>query len=854
MGVGSEFEGIMKLKFYFICSICLLSTLLLSTTWHIKQDGTGNFTTIQQGINASVNGDTIRVYPGTYFENLFVDKSISLVSNYEFTGNEQDIHSTILDGDYQSSVIRLEGEEYNSINVYICGFVIQHGSGWHANTYSFPLKQGGGIRSRYVNLILKKNTIKNNRAFSGGGLALMDTYTNLVGNLITKNLAYNGGGGIILVSSNIVFDADNLNNIYLNYAGRGNDIFINITDCPTIDVVVDTFTVAEPNFYSICTFVYPGFYSPNGITYNIQHGKIEQVEHDLYVSTDGDDNNSGLTADEPLQNIHFALTMTKADSLHHRTVHVADGLYSPSLNEQYFPLHMKSYVSVIGESRDNTILDAELGMSHIYARDYLGTNEEFLQRDYSVKNLKLINGYYRPSVYIQKNDNVFLENTEISNYEIHLTALIRSLYTHINMDKIYVHDMQGGRACYIDGANGYTVNLTNFKIDDNYPPEDPEAPLGCGFMISNNATMSQPDYVANIINAQITNNINHGTDWPNPESAIKVFQWGKVNLINSTISNNESYTGGAVVVQYESELHIYNSILCGDVPREIVLDGANGHTNTLSVQNSLIEGGLDEVLSIGYNIINWADNNLDEDPLFVGAGDNPYTLSESSPCIDAGTLDLPEGVVLPAYDLAGNPRICGSAIDMGCYEFPDIAAPINVAVNNGTLTWSIPAGNFPDSYKIYLDDELQETVNSNVTEYTFSGLIDGQTYFAGISAVYGEDETAIISVEFVYEVVSVSENIQSSIFNIQLSNYPNPFNPNTTIKLDIAEPGKVELAIYNIKGQKVVNLMDAYSCKGHFEIVWRGMDENGKPVSSGVYFYQLVTEKKTITKKMILIK
>ncbi|MBC8415792.1 MAG: T9SS type A sorting domain-containing protein, partial [Candidatus Cloacimonetes bacterium] len=49
-------------------------------------------------------------------------------------------------------------------------------------------------------------------------------------------------------------------------------------------------------------------------------------------------------------------------------------------------------------------------------------------------------------------------------------------------------------------------------------------------------------------------------------------------------------------------------------------------------------------------------------------------------------------------------------------------------------------------------------------------------------------------------------------------------------------------------------LLDCYMSPGRSEMIWNGKDDNGKPVSSGVYFYQLVTEKKTITKKMILIK
>ncbi len=838
----------MKLKSIFLLfTLVGFYSLLNSSIIEINQNGTGDYTVIQEGIDASVNGDTIRVYPGTYFENLFIDKSISLVSNYEFTGNEQDIHTTILDGNQQGSVIRLEGEEYNSINVYICGFVVQHGSGWHQ--YGHYDKQGGGIRSEYVYFTLKKNIIKNNRANTGGGLYLKSTYTDLIGNSITKNHAYWIGGGIFLWLSNLVFDNEILNNIYLNFAGEGNDIFRS-SNTTNIEVIVDTFTVMEPDYFFLYASNNVGIYQPGDITYNIQHGKIEQVEHDLYVAADGDNSNSGLTPYEPLQNIHYALTMIKADSLHHRTVHVADGLYSPSLNDQYFPLHMKSYVSVIGESRDNTILDAELGLGHIYARDYLGINEGFLQRDYSVKNFKMINSYYMPSIYIQRNHNVFLQNIEISNYELCSYTLIRSTYTHINMDRIYLHDAQGGRACKIRGSYGYTVNLTNFKID-NITPLNNEHPAAGGFIINNNGYPNF-EYVANIINAQITNNVSHMIDWPNDESAIRVSEGAYVNLINSTISDNESYTGGAVVVSYESELHIYNSILYGDIPRELVLDGGNGHTNTLSVQNSLVEGGLDGVQSIGYNIIEWADNNLDEDPLFYGTGDNPFALSESSPCIDAGTLELPYGVVLPAYDLAGNPRVCGNGIDMGAYEFPGNAAPIYLVMENATLSWQMPAGFNATGYNVYLDDEFQSTVSAFLNEYTFNDLIIGNSYIAGVSALYGTEETAIIPLEFIYDPVSAEEEIPIS--QIQIINYPNPFNPETKIVFNLPEEGNVKLEIYNIKGQKVKTLLDCYMSPGRSEMIWNGKDDNGKLVGSGVYFYQLQTPSKSYVRKCMLLK
>jgi flagellar hook assembly protein FlgD len=89
---------------------------------------------------------------------------------------------------------------------------------------------------------------------------------------------------------------------------------------------------------------------------------------------------------------------------------------------------------------------------------------------------------------------------------------------------------------------------------------------------------------------------------------------------------------------------------------------------------------------------------------------------------------------------------------------------------------------------------------------------------------------------------------------ISLSNYPNPFNPETKIVFNLPEEGNVKLIIYNIKGQRVKTLLDCYMSPGRSEMIWNGKDDNGKLVSSGVYFYQLVTEKKIITKKMMLIK
>ena len=100
----------------------------------------------------------------------------------------------------------------------------------------------------------------------------------------------------------------------------------------------------------------------------------------------------------------------------------------------------------------------------------------------------------------------------------------------------------------------------------------------------------------------------------------------------------------------------------------------------------------------------------------------------------------------------------------------------------------------------------------------------------------------------------VSENVITKE-KMLLTNYPNPFNPSTTIEFSILYSSKVELSIYNIKGQKVKTLYSGIEEEGKHSILWNGKDTNDKPVSSGIYFYKLNVNGKTeAVKKCLLLK
>ncbi|GAB4174148.1 MAG: hypothetical protein Kow00108_09030 [Calditrichia bacterium] len=85
-------------------------------------------------------------------------------------------------------------------------------------------------------------------------------------------------------------------------------------------------------------------------------------------------------------------------------------------------------------------------------------------------------------------------------------------------------------------------------------------------------------------------------------------------------------------------------------------------------------------------------------------------------------------------------------------------------------------------------------------------------------------------------------------------NYPNPFNPTTTIDIMLNHPEQVSLKIYNIEGKLIKTLVNEVLPAGVNKIHWNGTDETGKVVSSGVYFYQLRINGKSVTKKMMFVK
>jgi hypothetical protein len=157
-------------------------------------------------------------------------------------------------------------------------------------------------------------------------------------------------------------------------------------------------------------------------------------------------------------------------------------------------------------------------------------------------------------------------------------------------------------------------------------------------------------------------------------------------------------------------------------------------------------------------------------------------------------------------------------------------------------------------------DGLRAINNSYIT--VNNSILEGGNGNPSGSPYYSDSTSTII----------INTNINNNIipFNQELTlnqNFPNPFNPTTTILFSIPEESKVDLLVYNIKGQKVrvftfpnqsshkATTWQAGLGTSEYSVVWNGKDSNNKSVASGIYFYQLKVNGKTeAVKKCLLLK
>ncbi len=197
-------------------------------------------------------------------------------------------------------------------------------------------------------------------------------------------------------------------------------------------------------------------------------------------------------------------------------------------------------------------------------------------------------------------------------------------------------------------------------------------------------------------------------------------------LINCTVANNhtygksKNYEDNNIKIWNNCYMLVFNSIVWQNDNSACITAKTN---STIDISYSNI--GSEDILTQNSSQINLLEGNIFFEPKFIGDGN--YHLSELSPAINNGSLDYPENINIPNYDIDGNPRIYDGTvkkIDMGCYEFQ--GEPLNkpeIEVEPSRLIWDFATVN------PYYISKSFEVRNVGFTPLTISKIVSNSEYF-----------------------------------------------------------------------------------------------------------------------------
>jgi hypothetical protein len=607
--------------------------------WYVSTNGadsndgsqTSQFATIQAGIDAAVDGDTVLVQPGTYVENInFNGKNIVLGSLFLTTQDTSYIAQTIIDGNGLPNVVQFTTGETNAAQ--LTGFTIQGGY-YDGGNSAF---NGAGIlidqASPHINhCVIKDNTISwygggicvwrpcspvldnltiigNTASYHGGGIAVLDGATPQISNsLIANNTTYGGwGGGVYVGGTGAAVTISNstiVNNIvtngYSNHWGGG----IAIANQTTVSLVNSIVCGNTPNQID----------DEFGQTHDVAYSSIEGG----YTGT-GNIHSDPLFVNRTASNYHILANSLCVNSGHPDSTDsdgtIADMGALPYINGYSGP---DWYVSTTGS-------------------DEVGTGES-----------------NNPFASIQSGMN-FIQNSE--------SLLVQPGTYSVNINyggkEITLKSIQGAESTIFTPANPnlpmvqFGANETASAILDGFSFHNAETAGGAiSFGGNSNATVKNSIITNTISQHPITFNQAAGTllnciiTDNEGYSPLYFYYVNGSKVVNCTFANNSAPDAGVAQISAGEAPSFINCIMWNEGIQE--LDG------NADVSYSIVEGGYAGTMV------------LDQDPYFIDESTRDYRLHNYSPGIGAGT-----GTNAPVSDISGNPRPSptGSSWDIGAYE------------------------------------------------------------------------------------------------------------------------------------------------------------------------------------------
>ena len=359
--------------------------------------------------------------------------------------------------------------------------------------------------------------------------------------------------------------------------------------------------------------------------------------------------------------------------------------------------------------------------------------------------------------------------------------------------------------------------------------------------------------------------------------AISVDRWGEKDYRSYFSTNGMTYsTGIADYGDINLRAKISEEGIDNNAP--IASDGLfttnedTDYSGTFSASDA--EGD-----SLTYSILDSTDNGtlILSDPI---SGTFTYSPIENFNGSDSLTFSVSDGILLDTGTV--NITVVGlndAPSSFALSEQDSVYITMdNFATDSISFTWdeSIDV----DGDELLYDFTASLIVNGQVkAEYNSSSLtiremkIDHQSVFDEIfaaQAMFGEIEWDVsvrdsmvevtsengaltLGVNASAAVLSINGELLPEVFSLH-QNYPNPFNPVTKLRYDLPENGHVNITIYDMLGREVKTLINQTQDAGYRSVIWDATNDYGKPVSAGIYLYQIQAGEYMRTKKMVLLK
>ena len=806
----------MKKPLFFLLTLLVTFLHIQGEIHHVPYE----FFHIQSAIDASSWGDTILVAPGIYNELLQIPViELTLASNYILSQDTTYINETILDGEYQGTIIEVLPTGNDRI-FCLNGFTVQHGLGWYGEQHG---RYGAGAVQAFdsSNLVIENSVFTENIAPNLGAVLSLGNDGNH-GSLLLRNLkVFNNNHHDTLTLHQYVIYAP----VYGNFTIDGfHGIGVGDSKYAIQGGATDTMLVRN-----LIIENYDNTYGGNIIRLHttdymqlenlfLKNNSLPDYILELFsgvnVSTISI-RNLWITDNSPSRGIRILTDTLYADSvffLRNRggNLGVCGGFLAHAFGQINHLVVQDNAGGVLGYNPYDaaTIFSTNCSINDgLFANDTIYLHNDPDDPDDSVGGNGILEYTCQNPPNVLENcrfvDNFLDDPDDYSNPNLigggNQGRALRVQYSGSHSGVILRHCLfQNNRQPNIapdkplDGGGNNGVGSVVF-FNDNYLSDNCSVHLEDVVIVDNDDGGIMIDEVANVEmrNVQIVNTPRRGIDIYSSKNVLLE------NILISGVIEQENYfsypwswcSHSALRLVIEDSAIVRNLTITDCNLPYLLVTGSSSMAlpefhNTLITGNSyqyLRQPNNGNPVYAEYSYIQEAvegsNNIIGNDPLFHTELGFPY-LDAVSPCIDAGNPD-------PAYNDPDDPE------------------------DPGTPLW--PA---------------QGTFRNDIG---FTG---------GPWAMVQE-----------FEGIANPTSGQATPQQIQLSqNYPNPFNPTTTIEFTLPYPQDVQLTVYNILGQQVQLLADRPYSAGVHQVRF-----DGSGLASGVYVYRLVAGDRAVARKMVLV-